>query len=375
MIQFPHVEDYLEILAGYEPGNLLMFNSGKYKFQLARYDVQIVESMANAIVWENLALTERQGDLTVKLILKYRRQFASQGIDVTPVETPKWRHPLRSIDRTRAIELVDDYIVVRFPYDQNLINDMRKFKETSEGSVEYQRESKVWKIGITEYTVNFLVAWGKLNNFTVDPSLVNLFNKVIDCENQAYEIKLVKTDTGYTITNAAESLLEYVAEHIGNDFVRLVDYAGILGYTVDADLLVEANKYGSALEYIGTRRTVYLEPRHDLVDWVFKYAELTNRYPICIYDPNPLAVSRDLVDLSAFSEEEIVKFDQNGRTSSEYNPYTVKVVYAKKLPKTWEFPIPLLISTQQMMFGGRKLDWITRAERIIYFGQTQIREE
>jgi len=28
-----------------------------------------------------------------------------------------------------------------------------------------------------------------------------------------------------------------------------------------------------------------------------------------------------------------------------------------------------------MMFGGRKMDWTRRAEKIIYYGTTQIREQ
>ena len=82
------------------------------------------------------------------------------------------------------------------------------------------------------------------------------------------------------------------------------------------------------------------------------------------------------MDLSRFEEQDIVRFDQNGKTStSEYDPYGVKVIYARKIPKSWDFPIPLLVSTQQMMYGGRKLDWINRAEKVVYFCHAQLRED
>lgn len=377
MISFTHVEDYIELLAGYEPGANALFNSSKYSFSLARYDVNIVDSMANSTLWNGTALTDKQGELAVKLVLKYRRQFANQGIDIKPIEeNPQWRLPLRTIDRKQSIWLEGDDIVVKFPYNQDRIEDLRKLKESGQGRSSWDRDSKIWRLAITEYTVNYIVTWGQAYQFEIDPMILDMFNLILSVESQPYEIKLIRTANGYEITNAADSLKEYVAEHIGDDFIKLIDHAGILGYTVDADLLEEASvKYGQALEYIGTKHNVYLDPTHELAEWIFNYAELTNRYPICIYDPSPLPFDKSLLDLTRFKEEDIVRFDLNGKTkTSEYDPYNVKVIYAKKLPKTWEFPIPLLVSTQHMMYGGRKLDWLNRAEKIVYFCRN-IREE
>jgi hypothetical protein len=81
------------------------------------------------------------------------------------------------------------------------------------------------------------------------------------------------------------------------------------------------------------------------------------------------------LDLSRFEERDIVRFDGNGKTStSEYDPYGVKVVYAQKIPTTWDFPVPLMVTTFEMMFGGKRMSWTTRAEKIIYYSTTQLRE-
>ena len=120
MLKFTYVEDYIELLAGYDPGNALIFNSGKYSFSLARYDVNIIQSMATASLWNNQAYTDKQGDLAVKLVLKYKRQFASQGIDITPVEeNPVWRLPLRTIDRSQRILLDGEDLLAKFPYNND----------------------------------------------------------------------------------------------------------------------------------------------------------------------------------------------------------------------------------------------------------------
>lgn len=377
MLIYEHVEDYIETLAGYEPNRAnnpasTIYSTGKHTFSLARYDVQIVESMASHTMWDG-ALTDRQGDLAIKLVLKYRRQFASRGIDITPIDNPQFRRPLRKINRDKRIWIEDDSIKIQFAYDEERIKDLRYFSGQCQGRSGWDRQTKLWTAGLTEYAVNYLVPWGNQHGFDIDPQLSQLFCKILDCESVPYEIKLVKTSTGYTVINAADSLLEYVDQHLGNDLVKLVDYAGVLGYTVDADILEESSKlYGQALEYIGTKHNVYLEPTPQMLEWLFDYAELTNRYPICIWEPNLMAN----LDLSRFEEQDIVRFDQNGKTStSEYDPYGVKVVYARKIPKSWDFPIPLLVSTQQMMYGGRKLDWINRAEKVVYFCHAQLRDD
>lgn len=373
MLTFSHVEDYIEILAGYDPGSTVLFNTGKYTFSLARYDVKIVESMANATVWGSMPLTDRQGELALKLVEKYRRQYASQGIDITPVvENPQWRLPLRKVDRTQRIWLEDGEIRIKFPYNQNWIDDIRKFKEISQGHAEWQHNDKYWSLGLTEYNVNWVVAWGEMWKIDIDPAVREMYNQIIETESRNYEIKLVQTDSGFTITNAAESLVDYVNEHLGgfglDNVTRLVDAAGVLGYTIDKGI-----KYHELLDLFGPERIIHVpstEPGS--LELVFDYAELTGRWPVCIYNPG----TTQTVDLDRFDESEVVRFDPTGRTrTADYNYHTLKVVYANKIPKGWNYPIPLLVSTVEMMYGGARLEWVNAAEKIIHYSYVPLREK
>lgn len=374
MLTFPNVEDYIELLAGYDPSSsgATLFNTSKYTFSLARYDVKIVESMANSIVWGNMALTDRQGELALKLVEKYRRQYANHGIDITPViENPTWRLPLRKVDRTQRIWLEDGEIRIKFPYNQNWIDDIRKFKEVSQGHAEWQHDNKYWSLGLTEYNVNWAVAWGEMWKIDIDPEVRDLYNKILLAESQSYEIKLVQHSDRFEIVNAADSLVDYVNEHLGgfglDNVTRLVDAAGVLGYTVDRNI-----KYDELLDLFGPDRLIHVPSTESgSLDLIFDYAELTGRWPICIYNPG----TTQNVDLSRFNDSEIVRFDPAGRTrTADYNYYTLKVVYANKIPKEWNYPIPLLISTVEMMYGGTKLDWYNRAEKIIHYSYVTLRE-
>lgn len=365
MLKFTHVEDYIELLAGYEPGKIVVFNSGKYNFSLARYDVNIVQSMATASMWNNQAYTDKQGELAVKLVLKYKRQFALAGIDISPVEeNPTWRQPLRVIDRTLRIWREGDSILVKFPYNSSWIEDFKKLKDTGQGSSQWDHDAKVWRLALTEYNVNWVVTWGDSNKFDIDPKVRKLYEQVIAAEAIPYAIMLTREGNRLTITNAADSLVDYVNSKLGgfglDNITQLVDNSGVLGYTVDPQL-----QYPELLDLFGLERIVHVpstEPGS--MELIFDYAELTGRWPVCIYNPG----TTQTVDLSRFPEDKVVRFDPTGRTKTcDYNYYDVKVIYANRIPKDWSYPIPLLVSTVEMMYGGKRMEWVNRAEKIIHY--------
>lgn len=369
MLTYPYVEDYLEYLGGYEVGlTALITPHSVNRIILARYDIAIVNSMASTTVF-GTALTDKQAELAVKLVLKYRRQFAKMGIDVAPVEAPVFRMAPRKMDRTKAVWIDGENIVVKFPYDNDLIKELQNFREASQGRAWYDRDKKIWNLAITEYNVNWIVPWAQARAFEIDHQVQELLAKVLACEQQLYEIKLVQQGVGYAITNASTSLIEYIESRGGfglDNLVKLIDYAGLCGYTIDDSVEVSS----LALRYIGGKHTIHVEPSEDNLNMIFEYAEITNRYPICIYNPTLIDI-----DLSRFEESDIVRFDRNGKTAtSEYDPYGVKVVYAQKIPTSWDFPVPLMVTTFEMMFGGKRMSWTQRAEKIIYYSTSQLRE-
>jgi hypothetical protein len=370
-IAYTFVEDYLELLGGHDPNTSTISNPFAVPtISLARYDNTIVESMSAHTYWGG-ALTDKQADLAVRLVLKYRKQFAKHSIDITPVENPRYRKPVRIINRAKQIWLDDERIGVRFPYDLPMIKATQEARNISQGSMKYDQEEKVWYLAITESNVNWAVTWGELNQFEIDPLIQNLFNLIMGCEATPYEIKLIQTAEGYAITNAADSLIEYVNTKLGgfglDNGITLIDNSGVLGYTYD-DMLTRP----ALLDIFGSHRDIHLPMTEDAVSCLFLYAELTNRYPVCIYDPT---MSSTDIDLSRFNEDEIVRFDFRGKTKTcDYNIDCVKVIYAHKIPPTWNYSIPLLISTVEMMYGGKRMEWLNQAEKIAYCTNTKLRE-
>ena len=371
---FPHVEDYLELLGGYT------IQGHSCQIKLARYDVSIVGNMSSSTSYGQ-ALTDRQADLTVKLILKYRRQFFKQGVDVSPVENPQWRTPLRKVDRTMTAGVEDNLIKLRFPYNRSMIDQLQDQKTVSKGSMKYFRKEREWQIAITEPNVKWTYEWAVTNNFKVDKELQELYD-LIDATPE-YQIELVKTKDGYDIVNAAPSLKEYIKDNLGgfgeDNAIKLLDNAGRLGYEIndivwqqDLDIPYDMR---SALEYLGGKHRCYINPDPKMFEWLLDYAELTERHPVYIYDPNNDPEIHQILD-QRYTKEQVVKFDDKGKTSSlHYNPFNVKILYAVKIPVTWntlpstyKYPgVPLVISTMEMMYGGKKMELLDQAEKIIYY--------
>ena len=143
MKTFLYVEDYLEYMAGYDPVGSGFWNGipSDKKIKLARIDVNVVESIANNTTF-GYALTDRQAELVCKLILKYRKQFTKEGIDVSPVTQPVYRLPIRIIDRSKRIELNDGIITVNFPYDRSLVEMFQEYRHKSIGRAFFNYDNK-----------------------------------------------------------------------------------------------------------------------------------------------------------------------------------------------------------------------------------------
>ena len=133
MKTFTYVEDYIQIINGdMDPitGRAYgLFNTTPPIINLARYDVNIIANMSFSVT-NNTALTDRQGEIATKIILKYKKQLASLNIDVSPIEKPQFKTPLRIVDRQKLLYLENNQIVAKFPYEPKMI-DMVKRGDTN----------------------------------------------------------------------------------------------------------------------------------------------------------------------------------------------------------------------------------------------------
>ena len=373
MKTFPTVEDYLEVIAG-----IREVTTGKKKptlwfldfdpiINLARYDTDVLNSMSTTAN-EGRALTEKQGELAVKIVLKYKRQLAAKEVDISPVEAgPVWRMPLRKMDYIRKLDIVDDRITVVFPFNNQLIDGLRDFRKESQGHGEWDKERKVWSFALTEYNLVWLKTWAEQNQFEIGDEIRRLNSLINLAEQTPYAIELQYQDNALTIANCPESLHNYIVNNLGGfeigNLIRLVDMSAVLGYTVSREIadMIVANT-APRFYNLAISREVKLYPtthEHDLAS-VLDYADQVERWPVVVYEPD--MSGRLLMRLTELRGQDNIAHILNKK---DIKDETLTTKYIHTVVPT-SFPIPLLISSAGMIYGGDKSLMIQQAEKIVY---------
>lgn len=339
---FKYVEDYIEFIAGQRDisGKLLgLFDTVPNPINLARYDVAVVTSLAEQTGTMQNGYTDKQADLAVKIVSKYKRQLAQL---TPPVHLPdaldQFKHKLRKVDRTKTIKLYDGHIVMKFPFDTSTIDAAKKQRKEGLGYAQFDFDTKQWNLALTESNLNWAVTVGKLKDFEISPEVLKLYDELLQAETQEYRIELVQTQTGFAITNAAESLIEYINEHVGgfesDNFLKLADYSELLGYSLSPELEIRlSEEYGDLSKLILGRTHIRKKPNIDFDD-VMNYARLVDRLPVYVYDTG---------------------------TPKEN---TSEIKYINK-ERSLNIKAKLLVSTSSLMIGGRKESWRQNAEKVI----------
>ena len=343
---FVHVEDYIEFIAGWRERNgriLQLFQNVPSPLSLARYDVSILNSLGVQTALENRAYTDKQAELAKKIIFKYRRQLANLPDPIiVPERLDNFRLGVREVDRTKSASVHDGVIWLRFPYDADLIRNVKDFSQKSQGFLHWDRKDKVWKMSLTEYNVGLVMTFFKDKEFIIDPVIENIFDQILECEKTEYRIELVKDHDRYKITNVENSLVKYLESELGadcwTDLIGLCDLAEICGYTISKEV-------ESDLKAVVKKTVIFQLIRHrkfgistEEFDDLVEYAKLVNRLPLHYYT--------GVVDIATKSTNEII-----------YMGSTTRVPVDQK--------IKLLATTTSLLIGSRKQSWLQNAEKIV----------
>jgi hypothetical protein len=373
MKTYAHVEDYLEVISGKKDVNLNQpTNSGwfvvpKPLISLARYDVGFIESVTDTTIMGG-AMTDRQAELALKIILKYQKQLAQHGVDVSTISVPRYRKPLRVIDRVSSCWIEDNMVLVKFPYDQNLIAEFRELVKESQGEARFDRERKVWFVAMTEFNVNFVVTWAGTRQFDVSTELIELQTMILDCEKTPWKIQLKRDSTGQLVFENAESSLTDYLSSMGvtvdnNNLIRLADLSNVLCYELSALLWYEVEKIaGADIVSLIRARSYELTGDFEQIERVYRYAKLVNRLPVVIYDPSP---TNTLGRYQALWGEDQIAVVGNHKTVADTSR---PVVWSHRVIRELD-PIPLLISHVGLIAGAERQIMIQNSEKIVYFAR------
>lgn len=363
---FPYLEDYIEYLAGYPTAN-----QRPGSISLARYDMQVVASIAQQTS-NSIGFSDRQALLAHKLVVKYKRQLSTHGLGIGEHEDdPKFRLPLRQVDRSKVVTINNGKLILKFPYDTALIDTLREYGKKIPGDIKFNKQERQWETAITEPRVVWALQFADKYEFTHDPELVELNKKIEECQQTEYAIELDLVDNQLIIHNAESSLLDYIEEHLGglhlDNLSKLVDQSSILGFTV-SNKIVTLQGLDGILKQLTLQKETHLPwAAEGNFEKVIEYADKYNRFPIFVYDPlhenkqtNP--VLDRLKELFDDNELEVVnskqrKVDYQGK----------KCVYLTNWQPGWQLlHVPLLVTLTGLMIGLKKQQIIQHSEKIVF---------
>ena len=295
MTEFPYIEDYIEVLAGYRSitGNLLPFwyINEKSKFRLANYDVNIIDSLAAQMSQRQIPYTDKQRDLALLLINKYAKQFRKFNIKIPDIPVPQTRAAMREIDRSRTAVINDNRIEIRFPFETDPIGVLRKQAQSSNGKVVFNKDpTPKWVLALTDSNILWTIDFCSHYSIEVSDELKELQD---ECRAEAanpYAIELIKMTSGFDILNAPDSMRTYIETELGGfgleNAITLYDHAGILGYTLSPEIQDEIKRtYGELIATLIMNRTGSVAISQLQTGVVADYVKLTKRSPVVVYDP------------------------------------------------------------------------------------------
>ena len=339
---FDFVENYIEFIGGfrsYENQPLMLFETVEPPISLARYDVKIINSLSIQTGELNQPYTDKQADLAVKLIEKYKRQLFNLSPSVVlPSKLDNFRLGIRQIDRSKTVVLEDNHILVKFPYNTELIGTVRKLVTDSIGSVRFNSDTKVWHMDLTEWMVNWVMTVLPKYEFTIDPRIAQIYDRILQCENQNYKIILRQGADKFYLENANQSLVNYIDRNLGgfglDNLLVLADNAHTLCYELDQCIIDDVKNHFASYEKFILDRKINAHLNEHSIDLILEYAKLTNRLPMYFY--NTHTPKKDTPDMIYI----------NNKVSESVTP-------------------KLLVTQTDVMIGIKKQTWLATAEKII----------
>ena len=184
---------------------------------LANYDVGFINNAVRSIN-KSEGLSDKQRELTIKLVKKYTRQYKRLGIDVSDIiNKPVFSSPLRKVDRARYINIEDKFITIKFPYNKEMIREIQSVqKKLRSTENRFDKETRKYFLNYNEYNLLSIFNWSAKHRFDYSDKFMKIYKecKSILDNRSKYAIQLVVEDTKCYLRNAPETLEKYWVDNM-----------------------------------------------------------------------------------------------------------------------------------------------------------------
>jgi hypothetical protein len=337
-----NIEDCLEYLAG--------MRESLATFTIEKTDHTIMTSIARQ-VFKGTALTDRQFALMQEKLANYKQQFVEAGVDNFEYVIEQTRQPLRQIDRSKYIKIVDNTIVIRFPFKKSDIILIDEFATVNEGYL-HRPGSHEHEFDYNEYNVLNLLDRFSKKDFIIDEELLEVYEKIkVITNNQTEHLSGIANKQ---LINIRPALASHISNEVGElsdeTFIQFIDRR----FSYSFDYIDNNIENTPTLEYkIASRETPTYQskPSIESTDSILSALWKLNRFPLLVildklYAENQLYelanYYRDIIDPEEQSvlfrlEDASAGFNQlvKDRKLNNWVDKNTKVVYISKdkLPK------------------------------------------
>jgi len=385
-------EDLIEIISG--------MTQGKFVFEIQNTDRNLMFSLGKQCL-RQIPFTDRQYELAKRKILDYKNQFEANGIDGVEEKMNNLRQPLRSIDRSKTISLVEQndqtMIAVRFPFAKNMIKYIEILNSIHKNKG-YDKANKTHFITPTEKNIYRVIGNFQKANFEIEESLQEQYGKLLEMKENKNEY--VPGVYGLQLKNLHNKAFDYAISSIGQPSIENLalykDRQDILGidYFDEDDLAHSVGKLQPLTKKIINRskQNILVNSSKYTVDNVVESVLELHRFPLLVIIPDNDDSTECLQDVYecfkgiVLDESCTVMFrkDNKNQVDRSFNTFikqknlnnslakNSKIVYISnnKIPK------PLLISDWRpsavLMYGSvrtnMKLDaYVSECDLVIHY--------
>jgi hypothetical protein len=194
------------------------------RIRTSQYDTQIATSLGSQAVMSGRALTEKQGQLAIRLLDKYKQQFLSAGFKdiLEDIKSPNFKKPFRIVENKKTVFIEDNKISIKFPFDQTLVTALREISNLSTFcKPSFDGEAKLWRMELNEDSLSFVENNLIPKEFEISSEIMNLIEQIqVVRENMEDFVPiLVKNHEKYEIKNSIvhnqyDNLLEAVIDSV-----------------------------------------------------------------------------------------------------------------------------------------------------------------
>jgi len=279
-------EDLIEIISG--------MTQGKFVFEIQNTDRNLMFSLGKQCL-RQIPFTDRQYELAKRKILDYKEQFEANGIDGIEENMNNLRQPLRSIDRSKTISLVEQndqtMIAVRFPFAKNMIKYIEILNELHKNRG-YDKANKTHYVEPTEKNIYKIIGNFQKANFEIEETIQEQYRKLLEMKEN--KKNYVPGIYNFKLENLHSKAFDFAISSIGepnlDNLALYKDRQEILGinYFDENDLIESVNKLQPLTKKIINRNKKNIlinNTRFSINNIVESVLEL-HRFPLLVVIPD-----------------------------------------------------------------------------------------